>query len=52
MEFELVRQGASHEIWRCGTITVPIPRHGEIGPKMAFEIRRSLDPALGRDWWR
>lgn len=50
--FEVERQGGSHELWRCGSILVPIPRHTEIGPKMAFEIRRSLEPELGRNWWR
>lgn len=50
--FELERQGASHELWRCGTVRTAIPRHGEIGPKMAFEIRRQLEPALGKNWWR
>jgi hypothetical protein len=52
VEFEIERQGKEHELWRCGAVRVPIPRHSEIGPKMAFEIRRQCEPELGKDWWR
>lgn len=52
LSFEVLREGAAHQIFRCGTVTVPIPRHREIGPKMAFEIRKALEPVLGERWWR
>lgn len=52
LDFTLVRRGAEHEVWRCGEVQTYIPRHREVGPKLAFEIRRQLEPALGKDWWR
>jgi hypothetical protein len=48
----LDRQGANHEIWRCGSIDVPIPRHSEIGNRMAETIFKELEPELGKGWWR
>lgn len=50
--FRPVRQGASHEIWVCGGKTFPIPRHREINEHTAHGIVRSLEPWLGKDWWR
>lgn len=52
LTFELLREGAAHQLFRCGTVTVAIPRHREVGPKMAFEIRKQLEPVLGERWWR
>jgi hypothetical protein len=52
LDFEMVRQGGSHEVWQCGTVKVAIARHGDIGPKMEFEIRKELEPVLGERWWR
>jgi len=53
IEFEMVRSGAKHDVWRLGlTVTIPIERHREIGPKMAFEMRKACEPELGPRWWR
>lgn len=52
LEMVFVRQGGNHEIWRVGIVQTAIPRHGEIGPKLEFEIRAQLEPALGKRWWR
>ena len=46
------RQGANHEIWRCGSIDVPIPRHTEIGERLAETVFKQLEGELGKDWWR
>jgi hypothetical protein len=46
------REGANHEIWRCGSIEVPIPRHTEIGNRMAETIFKELEGELGKGWWR
>jgi hypothetical protein len=46
------RQGANHEIWRCGSIELPIPRHAEIGNRMAEMMFKELEGELGKDWWR
>jgi hypothetical protein len=52
VEWSLFRQGANHEIWRCGTAKVPIPRHPEIGDRLAQRIFKELQVELGKDWWR
>ena len=52
MTFDVLREGAAHQIFRLGSVTVAIPRHREIGPKLAFEIRKQLEPELGERWWR
>jgi predicted RNA binding protein YcfA (HicA-like mRNA interferase family) len=50
--WEFVRQGGSHEVWRCGTRSVTVPRHREINEHTARGIMKSLDTELGVDWWR
>lgn len=50
--FDLVRTTGPHDVYRCGATTVAVPRHKEIGPKMAFEIRKELEPELGERWWK
>ena len=50
--WELVRQGGSHEWWRCGATGVAIPRHREIPELTARAILRELETELGKDWWR
>lgn len=50
---ELVRQGSRHEIWRCGHVLVPIPRHREIDETTAEDgIYRRLEDVFGPGWWR
>jgi hypothetical protein len=50
--WKLDRQGANHEIWRCGAVRVPIPRHVEIGNGVAQMVFEELETELGKDWWR
>lgn len=52
VDLEFLREGAAHQILRCGVVIVPVPRHRELGLKLALEIRKSLQPALGTKWWR
>jgi hypothetical protein len=52
VEWGMMGQGAKHEKWRCGLVTVLIPRHREINDLTAEGIFRSLEPALGKGWWR
>jgi hypothetical protein len=51
VNWELVGQG-NHEIWRCGTTMVTIPRHVEINELTARNILKTLDVELGKDWWK
>ena len=52
LALELVREGKAHVILRCGSVQLAVPRHRQMGPKMAFEIRGQLEPVLGTRWWR
>jgi mRNA interferase HicA len=50
--WRLERQGANHEVWRCGAVEVTVPRHREINEMTAVGICRSLEEALGEGWWQ
>ncbi|MBO0880048.1 MAG: type II toxin-antitoxin system HicA family toxin [Mycobacterium sp.] len=50
--FELVRQGGAHEIYRCGSRQVTVPRHREINEYTAQGTMSDLDDVLGKGWWR
>jgi mRNA interferase HicA len=50
--WRFVRHGGCHDLWCCGTTTVPIPRHRELGERLAEGIFRDLASELGDDWWR
>lgn len=52
VEWVFVRQGGEHEVWRCGREQVIVPRHREVLQYTAEGIMRSLEPELGKDWWR
>jgi hypothetical protein len=51
VEWELVRQGARHEIWRLGDLQVSIPRHREVNELTAQGILRDTEDELGEGWW-
>lgn len=52
LTFDLVRSDGNHDVYRCGTAQTSIPRHRELGPKLTFEIKKDMEPALGPRWWR
>ena len=52
IDWALVRQGADHELWRCGSTRVVIPRHREISEGTAFDVQRKLEAELGEEWWQ
>ncbi len=52
VSWTLERQGAAHEIWRCGSVRVTIPRHREINEITARSILKQLDLVLGEGWWK
>ena len=45
-------KGAGHEIWRCGETPMSLPRHKEIGNRLAEAVFAGLEIELGKDWWR
>jgi hypothetical protein len=52
VEFELVREGSGHSIFRCDEITLVVPRHNEIAEYTAIGIFKQAEPALGEGWWK
>ncbi|MFI5635701.1 type II toxin-antitoxin system HicA family toxin [Streptomyces sp. NPDC051664] len=50
--FTLLRQKGSHQTWQCGAIRVVIPKHSEVNEITAESICKSLEPELGKGWWR
>lgn len=52
VSFEKQRQKGSHEVWRCGSTPVVIPKHNEVNEITAENICKSLEPELGERWWR
>lgn len=47
-----LRDRGDHELWVCGGVRVPIPRHREINEITALEIMKRLEEVLGQRWWR
>lgn len=52
VSFRHLREGSRHDLYEVGGRHLPVPRHVEVGPKVAFEIRRDLEGVLGPRWWR
>ncbi|MEQ7010149.1 hypothetical protein ABN028_28615 [Actinopolymorpha sp. B17G11] len=50
--WEIGREGAQHTVYNLAGLTIPIPRHNEIGEGLAREIFKECEPVLGRGWWR
>lgn len=51
MTWELVRQGAAHEIWALDHRWITIPRHREIKEGTAQAIMKAFEEELGTRWW-
>lgn len=52
VDWEKIRDGARHEIWRCGDEQISIPRHRQINSRTAQGIMKQLESVLGERWWR
>ena len=52
VSWDLVREGANHEIWQCGSTKVSIPRHREVNESTATGIMKDLETELGEGWWK
>jgi hypothetical protein len=48
----VMREGANHTIYLLGGTRIAIPRHAEIGERLARAILIEAEPELGRRWWR
>jgi hypothetical protein len=48
--WEIGREGAQHTVYKLAGLTIPIPRHNEVGEGLAREIFKECEPVLGRGW--
>jgi hypothetical protein len=51
VEWKVHREGANHTIYLLGGTRIPIPRHTEIGERLALAIFVQAEGELGRRWW-
>jgi len=52
IEWMVIREGANHSLYQLGRVTIPIPRHSEIGPGLTEAIFKQCEPELGERWWK
>lgn len=50
--FTREREGGRHTIYALGNLSIPIPRHREIGEGLTEKIYKECESELGTDWWR
>ena len=51
MVWQMIREGAEHEVWSLDGRRITIPRHREIGERTARAILRSFEAEFGERWW-
>jgi hypothetical protein len=51
VEWKVHREGANHTIYLLGGTRIPIPRHNEIGERLALAISVEAEGELGRRGW-
>ena len=52
LNWEFVREGASHSLYQLGATRVVLPRHSEINEITALSIMKDLEGQLGKGWWK
>jgi hypothetical protein len=52
ISYVTLREGGRHSIVTIGNLSIPIPRHRDIGDLLAMQIMKEYEPALGERWWR
>lgn len=52
VEWKLAREGANHSVYKLDTTVIPIPRHTELGERLAEDIFKECEGVLGKGWWR
>ena len=50
--FTVTREGSRHTVYDLDGIKIPIPRHNEIGNRMAEVIYTEAAAKLGKNWWK
>lgn len=52
LTWELDREGGNHSVYKLDGLTIPVPRHNEIGEITATGIFKECEPKLGKGWWK
>lgn len=52
VSLEMLRQKGSHQMWRCGSTQVTIPKHNEVNERTTEGICKTLEAEFGERWWR
>ncbi|NIL86543.1 hypothetical protein RhoFasGS6_03947 [Rhodococcus fascians] len=52
LSFDVAREGANHTVYDLDGLMIPVPRHREIGNRMAEVIWKQAAAQLGEDWWK
>ena len=47
-----MREGANHTIYVLDGTTIPVPRHRELGERLAEDIFKECQDVLGKGWWK
>jgi hypothetical protein len=52
VEWTRLRDRGNHEVWSCGGVRVPVPRHRELNELTVEGTFKRLEKVLGEGWWR
>jgi len=50
--WELLRNGANHDVYTLNGVRIPIARHSEFSNRAAEMIWKECEEVLGEGWWR
>jgi len=48
----LRKEGAKHSLYELDGVLIPIPRHTELGERLAMAIFAECEIVLGKGWWK
>lgn len=51
LTWDVDREGSKHTVYKLDGLTIPVPRHNEIGELLAKKIFKQCEPKLGKEWW-
>lgn len=46
------REGGNHTVYDLDGVTIPIPRHADVGERLTETIYKQCETKLGKGWWR
>jgi hypothetical protein len=52
VEWTRLRDRGGHEVWSCGGVRIPVPRHRDLNELTVQGTFKRLESVLGEGWWR